>query len=257
MDSRQHPGARRISETDAHSSFPGSQKNDIIGLNRFGLKGDNSTMSGKIHFTSHYNDLSTNKGFQFEFLCDRCGAGHRTRFAPSVTGSVSTIMDTASSLFGGVFSRAADLSNHANSAAWEKAHDDAFEKSINELTESFVQCPRCQSWVCRQKCWNQSKGLCKNCAPELGVEMAAAQASHSVQEVWAHARMADEDKHLDAAAWKDVIRASCPKCGAAQEKNAKFCPECGEKMAQSRFCGECGAKQNMTAKFCNACGHQL
>ena len=214
-------------------------------------------MSGKIQFTSHYNDLSTDKGFQFEFLCDRCGVGHRTRFTPTVTGSVSTLMDTASSLFGGVFNRVADVSNRANSAAWEKAHDDHFEKAIQELTEAFVQCPRCQSWVCQQRCWNHAKGLCKNCAPELGVEMAAAQASHSVQEVWAYAQMAEEDKHLDASAWKDVIRASCPKCGAAQEKNAKFCPECGEKMAQARFCAECGAKQSETAKFCNACGHQL
>lgn len=214
-------------------------------------------MSGKIQFTSHYNDLSTEKGFQFEFLCDRCGVGHRTRFAPSLTGSVSTITDMASGLLGGIFSRAADLSSRVNSAAWEKAHDEAFEKAIQELTTDFIQCPRCQGWVCRQKCWNQAKGLCKQCAPELGVEMAAAQASHSVQEVWAHAQMAEEDKHLDAAAWKDVIRASCPKCGATLSKNSKFCPECGEKLATARFCNQCGAKQEESAKFCNSCGTKL
>ncbi len=36
----------------------------------------------KIEFTRNYSDQSTDKGFQFEFYCDRCGTGYRTRFAP-------------------------------------------------------------------------------------------------------------------------------------------------------------------------------
>jgi len=214
-------------------------------------------MSGKIPFTSHYNDLSTDKGFQFEFICDRCRSGHRTRFSPSATGSVSTVLDAASSLFGGVFSRGADLGGRINSAAWEKSHDEAFEKSIRELASDFIQCPRCQSWVCKQKCWNNSKGLCKGCAPDLGVEMAAAQSSRSVEEVWAHARMADEDKNLGAEAWKETIRASCPFCGVPMQKNSKFCPECGQKFITEKFCPDCGAKQNEGAKFCNECGTRM
>lgn len=51
-------------------------------------------------------------------------------------------------------------------------------------------------WVCRKGCWNDKKGLCKGCAPDLGVEMAAAQAQRSVEEIHAHARMAEEDKKL-------------------------------------------------------------
>lgn len=29
---------------------------------------------GKIEFTRNYSDLCTNKGFQFEFYCDKCAA---------------------------------------------------------------------------------------------------------------------------------------------------------------------------------------
>ena len=50
---------------------------------------------------------------------------------------------------------------------------------------------------------------------------------------------------------------SCPKCGATVAKNAKFCPECGEKFAAKKFCPECGAEVSGAAKFCPECGHKL
>lgn len=152
-------------------------------------------MADKIKFVRNYSDLSTSKGFQFEFYCDRCGSGYRTRFKPSVTGTVAGVLDAAGGLFGGLFSRAADVGERVRSASWEKAHDDAFAAAVEELKPDFIQCPRCMSWVCRSGCWNTKKGLCKACAPDLGVEMAAAQASKSVEEVWAHAAMAEEDKN--------------------------------------------------------------
>ena len=65
-------------------------------------------------------------------------------------------------------------------------------EAAEQLRPDFIQCPRCQSWVCREKCWNKTKGLCKNCAPDIGVEMAAAQASRSVEEIWAHSKMAKQ-----------------------------------------------------------------
>jgi hypothetical protein len=99
------------------------------------------------------------------------------------TGSVTSVMDTASVLFGGIFGQAADLSERVRSAGWQKAHDDAFGTAMEELRPDFVQCPRYSSWVCRASCWNNQRGLCKECAPDMGVEMAAAQASRTVEEV--------------------------------------------------------------------------
>ncbi len=96
--------------------------------------------------------------------------------------------------------------------AWEKAHDEAFKEAVAELKPDFIQCPRCSAWVCRRSCWNTKRGLCKECAPDLGVEMSAAQASRSVEEIWAHAAMAEEDKQLAKEDWRETIVATCPNC---------------------------------------------
>lgn len=214
-------------------------------------------MKDHIEFVSNYSDHSTDRGFQFEFYCNRCGSGYRTRFKPSVTGNLSGAMDAASSVFGGFLSTAANLTERVRSAGWEKAHDEAFQDAAEELRGDFVQCPRCMTWVCRKSCWNNKRGLCKGCAPDLGVEMSAAQASRSVEEVWAHAKMAEEDKKLAEGNWRETIRASCPECGEPMSGNAKFCPGCGAKLSQTAHCPECGAKLQPNAKFCMECGHKI
>jgi membrane protease subunit (stomatin/prohibitin family) len=212
-------------------------------------------MSQKIEFTSNYTDQSTDQGFQFEFYCNRCRTGYRTRFQPFVIGTVSGALDAANSLFGGIFGQAANISERVRSASWEKAHDDAFLKATEELKPDFIQCPRCSTWVCRKQCWNTQRGLCKECAPDLGVEMAAAQASRTVEEVWAHSKMAEEDREmLQEKNWREGVRATCPSCGHALEKNAKFCPECGAKIQSESFCSQCGAKLAPGTKFCTECG---
>ncbi|MDD4561913.1 MAG: zinc ribbon domain-containing protein [Syntrophomonadaceae bacterium] len=214
-------------------------------------------MGDRIEFVRNYSDLCTNKGFQFEFFCDRCGSGFRTRFKPSVSGTVTGILDTAGSIFGGLFNNAANVGESFRSATWEKAHDEAFAEACNELKPDFIQCPRCQSWVCRKGCWNNKKGLCKECAPDLGVEMAAAQASKSVEEVWAHAAMAEEDKKLGKEVWREGIRATCPQCEAPLANNVKFCPECGTRIKENTQCPSCGSKVTPGSKFCPECGDRL
>jgi len=215
-------------------------------------------MSDRIEFTTNYSDLSTDTGFQFEFNCDRCGTGYRTKFDSFSAGAVSGALNTASSLFGGLFSRAADIGEEVRSATWEKAHDEAFVKAAELMKPSFVQCPRCSSWVCKKSCWNSQRGLCKECAPDMGVEMAAAQASRTVEEVWAHSKMAEDDREmLQEKSWRQGVRATCPQCNAPLEKNVKFCPECGAKILAEKHCTECGAKLASGAKFCPECGTKV
>lgn len=212
-------------------------------------------MAQKIEFTRNYTDQSTNQGFQFEFHCDRCGTGYRTRFQPSALGTVSSALDAAGGLLGGIFGRAADLGEKARSATWEKAHDEAFIKATEELKGDFMQCPRCNSWVCKKNCWNTNKGLCKHCAPDLGVEMAAAQASRTREEIWAHSKVAEEDRNmLKEESWRAGVRATCPNCNAPLAANTKFCPECGAKISGEAHCTQCGAKLAPGAKFCAECG---
>ncbi len=214
-------------------------------------------MSEKIVFTRNYSDLCTNQGFQFEFYCDKCGSGYRTGFKPSKLGMVTGALDAIGGLFGGVFGQAASLGEKARSATWEQAHDQAFTEAMLELKPDFTQCPRCNSWVCRKSCWNTGKGLCKNCAPDLGVEMSAAQASRTVEEIWAHSQMAEEDRTmLKEASWREGVRASCPSCQAPLPKKVRFCPECGAHTAAEQICKKCGSKLMAGAKFCGDCGEK-
>lgn len=48
---------------------------------------------------------------------------------------------------------------------------------------------------------------------------------------------------------------TCPKCGAAVKKGAKFCPECGQKLVAA--CPKCGASVAGGAKFCPECGEKI
>ena len=82
-----------------------------------------------LEFVNNYHDLCTEKGFQFEFVCSRCDSGYRTKFKPSITGKVSDALDSASSLFGGIFGTAANIGERVHNAAWEKAHDENFTRS--------------------------------------------------------------------------------------------------------------------------------
>jgi len=207
-----------------------------------------------IKFVRNHHDLSTDSGFQFEFFCDRCGSGYRSNFASWGVATATNVADAVGSMFGGILGQAANLGNRVKSSAWEKAHDKAFEHAVTEIMPEFIQCPRCSLWVCRTGCWSEKKGLCKTCAPDLGVEMAAAQASKSVEEVWAHAKMSEEDKRLTEKDWREGIRATCPKCGVSLASHTKFCPECGAKIVDKTACSQCGAKIDSGVKFCPECG---
>ncbi len=214
-------------------------------------------MPEEIEYPSNYSDMSTDRGFQFEFHCSRCQSGFRTHFNPWIAGTAASVLDAASSLFGGVFNDAANIGNRVRSAAWQNARDEAFKQAIAEIKPSFMQCPRCQAWVCRKQCWNDRRGLCKNCAPDMGVEVSAAQSNKAVQEAWEQAESAREDK-IDPNAWKETVRATCPQCGAALPQTVKFCPECGGQVkAKKKFCAQCGSELLPQAKFCPDCGTKV
>ena len=95
-----------------------------------------------INFVRNYNDESTERGFQFEFYCDRCGTGYRTSFKASATGVVSEALDVASGLLGGVFGKAASVGDRIHSeirvASW-------VWRRVARLTS--VPAPRSRAWV--------------------------------------------------------------------------------------------------------------
>ena len=78
-----------------------------------------------IQFVQNYQDLSTDRGFQFKFHCDKCGNGYMTRFQTSTFGVAEAALGIASGLLGGIFNQArnavraasANTSTHSASPA--------------------------------------------------------------------------------------------------------------------------------------------
>ena len=210
-------------------------------------------MSETIEFTGNYDDLSTDRGYQFRFRCEKCGNGFLSSYQTSTLGVAKAAIDMANSVFGGIFGKAAAGAYEVQRAVGGSAHDAALREAVEEIRPKFRQCTRCGTWVCEQVCWNHEAGLCETCAPDFAQERAAAQAAAAREQVSEKARQVDWVGGRDVA---EVRAASCAACGA-EVGDGKFCPECGAPQAQKRACPDCGAEVAANAKFCPECGDRL
>ena len=203
-----------------------------------------------IQFVENYDDLSTDRGFQFKFYCDKCGNGHVSGFQPSVVGTVGGLLRAAGDIFGGVLGQAGHGAYEIQRAVGGKAHDDALAAAVTEVKPNFTQCVRCGHWVCNEVCWNPKRGLCTECGPKTEVEIAHAQSAAQLEQIQEKVRAKDQTRDLDL---DTQMVARCPKC-KAETAGAKFCPECGASLAPKDACADCGAKLAPKAKFCPECG---
>ena len=206
-----------------------------------------------IDFTGNYQDLSTEKGFQFKFFCEKCGNGYMSSFRPSALGMATSAAQVASTLFGGIFGRAASGAYEVQRAVGGKAHDEALREAVAEIRPKFKQCTRCGQWICEPICFNKKAGLCESCAPDLDEEMAAAQAEAAREQVHQKAREVDWTKQRDVAT---VSGAICPACGA-KTQGGKFCGECGASLQARKKCATCGTEADGNPKFCPECGGKM
>jgi len=206
-----------------------------------------------IQFTKNHSDHSTDKGYQFEFFCDRCGNGFMSAFKASMTGYATSALRAASDIFGGVLGRAAAGSYEVERAVRGPGHDRAFQEAVEEAKPNFRQCPKCAKWVCLTMCWNQKRGLCYDCAPSVETELAAAQAQATVEQIQEKVRQQDLTRDIDVTS---EAAALCPSCGA-RTQGAKFCPECGKPLRPKNECSRCGTKFEAGAKFCPECGNKV
>lgn len=244
-------------------------------------------------FTRNFNDLSTDAGFQFEFVCDCCGNGYKSTFESSSTYGKKKKSERFGSIASGLGSflggKASDLgwaldrgssvagSRYENqSPQWRKEQEAAFDRAQEEVRPMFKKCPSCNKWVCAD-CWNEDEGLCTDCAP---------------REAGYVAKMRNEAmrRNIDAAAenatvWQGKIETRttvcpqcgkpagtgkfcnycgaplgtnrCPNCGAQVALGLKFCGECGSPMNAKNICSACGAENPPGMKFCGECGNKL
>jgi membrane protease subunit (stomatin/prohibitin family) len=206
-----------------------------------------------IQFTRNFSDHSTDKGYQFEFFCDRCGNGFQSEFKTSAVGMAGSALRAAGSLFGGILGNAASSAYEIERAVQGPGHDQAYRDAIAEAKPNFRECPKCSHWVCAATCWNQVRSLCYDCAPDIETELASAQVLTTVEQMKAKLQEQDLTKGLDLTT---AATAVCPSCGA-HTQGAKFCPECGKPLHPKGACSRCGAQCEAGTKFCPECGNRL
>lgn len=206
-----------------------------------------------IEFVQNYSDLSTDRGYQFKFFCNKCGNGYMSSFRASAIGIASSAAQVAGSLLGGIFRNVSSSSYEVQRAVGGPAHDKALAAAVAEMKPKFKQCGRCGKWVCAEICWNHEQNLCEWCAPNLDEEIASAQAGAAREQAF------EKVKTVDWLKDRDVSRkqaATCPSCGS-HTQGGKFCPGCGANLAPALTCGQCGTKVEGHPKFCPECGSKL
>lgn len=212
-------------------------------------------MTTPIEFTGNYEDLSTENGFQFRFLCERCNNGYMSSYQQNKLGLASGFMRGAASFTGGMFGRGADSTYQIQQAVGGRQHDGALRKAVEEIRPLFNQCRHCGNWLCQETCWNLNANMCKDCAP-IAEEVETRVRAQFVESQVTNDTFLEENVRMSAKGKE--VNATCGSCGAAT-LGKKFCPECGTRTATAtaEFCGECGNKTAPGAKFCTDCGAKL
>jgi membrane protease subunit (stomatin/prohibitin family) len=226
-----------------------------------------------IQFVNNFQDLSTDKGFQFKFNCDKCGNGYMSSFQTSTIGMAGSLLRAAGDLFGGWASSAGNSAYEVQRAVGGSAHDSALKTAVEEGKQHFHQCSRCGKWVCPEVCWNDQANQCEGCAPRYEEELAAAHAQAKAdamrQQLYQKAQETDYVSGIDMSA--GAVPASPQFVKPSEEPklpticvcgfdvgSAKFCPECGTPAVVPKpKCTGCGHEVEVTTKFCPECGTNL
>jgi zinc-ribbon domain len=153
-----------------------------------------------VPFTSNVKDRSTSSGYQFEFICQRCGNGYRSALKPGSLGMAGKLTSGVTGLlgkrFGGIVKTGGSV---LQDLAQSSAQDKAFQEAAEEVGPQFHQCPTCGRWLCGMVCWNRAAEMCVDDAPRK--------------------------KHR---APEKVT--ACSNCGAESPQGTKFCAQCGAKL---------------------------
>lgn len=212
-------------------------------------------MTDAIEFTGNYEDLSTDTGYQFKFICERCSNGYMSSYHANKLGVAGGLMRGASNFMGGMMGRGADSAYDIQRAIGGKGHDGALREAVAEIKQLFKQCRNCGNWLCEQVCWNKNANMCKQCAP-IAEEVETRVRAQFVETQVTNDTFLEENVRMSAKGTE--VAAKCSKCGAAT-MGKKFCPSCGEKTATAAtpFCRQCGEKTTPGSKFCGECGATL
>jgi hypothetical protein len=234
-----------VYKTSCSAGCAGNGQSGAVGRPGKGLE-----MSGMVPFTDNIRDLSNDNGYQFEFVCERCGNGHRAPFIADKVARGRNLLRAVGSITGG---RIADLgyaSQWLDRSTNSPAKDRALQQSMQAVAGKFRQCRGCGNHMCVDVCWNHDVGQCLTCSPSVADELSRAQAAAQVEQLHTRTREVDWTRDLDL---QTRVQLQCPSCSASIT-GGKFCPECGHQLKVSTECANCGTPRPPGAKFCAECG---
>src|SRR5258708_20213897 len=96
-----------------------------------------------IQFTRNHDDLSTDRGYQFKFYCDKCGNGYMTHFETSTLGLAQSLLNAAGNIFHNVGYGAGNAASEIQRAIGGKAHDTALAAARGKARPSLPPSPQC------------------------------------------------------------------------------------------------------------------
>jgi double zinc ribbon protein len=213
-------------------------------------------MAQHIPFTDNYEDLSTDRGFQFRFFCEHCGNGYMSSFQHNVTGLAGDALRVAGNFLGGFLGRAADSAYDIQQAVGGPAHDSAVRKAVEEIRPLFHQCGRCGQWNCKDICWNTDRNQCVQCSPKIDEEIAAIESEATIDQI---RNKAYNEVDLTGGVQLKSVAApvQCPSCSTKVPVGMKFCGECGTNVLAKPKCPSCGTEAGPGLKFCGECGTRI
>ena len=113
------------------------------------------------------------------------------------------------------------------------------------LAGRFGRCPRCG-----RPQLNPDAG-CAHCADLRMPSLSPTQRELAQLLDWLDAAV---PASAPAAVASAATEPSCPRCGAGNRRQARFCAACGQALELALHCPTCGATVNPGAHFCGGCG---
>ncbi len=203
------------------------------------------------------------------FYCDRCGREFRSQ--PNVVSTVTS--DIGRKAVGGLL-RNIPLVGGAiadNVAGQDPRYTynltpAQLQAAWSQVKERFRECPTCHQIVCVSDFDDQS-GFCQDDSPRKNqiAEAQGEQAGRALKGIasafgldQAFKQAGDSIKQASSAAQQAANQMARCANGHLAKPGTRFCPECGEAMAQpvSATCPKCG-EPTLGAKFCPNCGTKI
>ena len=216
-----------------------------------------------IRFTANHQDLSTDRGYQFKFLCDKCGNGYMSRFQPSLTGTAGGLFARPEISSVESFRAQATALTRFNAQSGAKRTTARSRKRSRKLRFISSNALAAANGFARMCAGTRRPGLCEGCAPDFEEDFAANKAQAMSQaaqnQLYEKARQTDYASATDMSAgascperdarvplvWSEdhrqqilsgVRRTACKSNSLVRDADfepegaPKFCPECGVKM---------------------------